>query len=157
MREARSRTGGARLEFVKISRMVVSERCFCWSSVSTRTYVAAKPFFQTFSLVNVQPGTCRDFNSARSKSAEHPASMSAPSVMSPLIPEKQSKYASFMGSFVAREVCTADEVRKRLVDSNDGAKRCQTSAIYASCGIRAPCALRRGAGCQFLFPLARRR
>src|ERR1700719_2170409 len=133
MRDARSRTGGSSGEFFKISRMVLRERCFCWSSVLTRTYVAAMPSFQTFSVVNVQPGTCRDFNSSRSKSAGQPASISAPRVMSPLIPEKQSKYASFMGSFVAREdLVWQKEVRERLIDSNDGAKRCQTLSIYSS-------------------------
>src|SRR5712692_7352350 len=55
------------------------------------------PFFQTFSADSSHPGTCNPSNSARSCSMSQPASRSAPSVMSPLMPEKQSKYASFMG------------------------------------------------------------
>src|SRR5258708_37286077 len=55
------------------------------------------PFFQTFSADSSHPGTCNPSHSARSCSMSKRASRSAPRVMSPLMPEKQSKYASFMG------------------------------------------------------------
>src|SRR5258708_1329454 len=77
--------------------MALSGRCFCLSSVFTRAHVAAMPFFHTFSAANSHPGTCRPRNSSRRRSRSQPASSNAPRVMSPLMPEKQSKYASFMG------------------------------------------------------------
>src|ERR1700756_4793821 len=55
------------------------------------------PFFQTFSADSSHPGTRSPPNSLRRCSISQPASSSAPRVMSPLMPEKQSKYASFMG------------------------------------------------------------
>src|SRR5271154_1194254 len=76
--------------------MVERLRCFCWSSLTTLTYVAAIPFFQTFSAESVQPGTSSDCSSERRYSTGQPASTRAPRVMSPLIPLKQSKYASFI-------------------------------------------------------------
>src|SRR5579864_7224690 len=97
MAEARSRTEGARFASCRIFKIALSERCFCWSSVFTRAHVAAMPFFQTFSADSSHPGTCRPRKLARSCARSQPASMSAPRVMSPLMPEKQSKYASFMG------------------------------------------------------------
>src|ERR1700754_3748946 len=54
------------------------------------------PFFQTFSALISQPGTWSDWRSARRRARSQPASRRAPSVMSPLMPEKQSKYARFM-------------------------------------------------------------
>src|ERR1041384_1047391 len=54
------------------------------------------PFFQTFSPESAQPGTFRAASSERRCSTGQPASTRAPRVMSPLMPEKQSKYASFM-------------------------------------------------------------
>src|ERR1700683_1025507 len=56
------------------------------------------PFFQTFSAESSQPGSSRVFSSSRTRATSHPASISAPSVMSPLTPEKQAKYARFIGS-----------------------------------------------------------
>src|SRR5258706_7086411 len=55
------------------------------------------PFFQTFSADRSHPKTCNPRRSARSWASSQPASSNAPRVMSPLMPEKQSKYASFMG------------------------------------------------------------
>src|SRR6266849_9428501 len=83
------------------------------------------PFFQTFSADSSHPGTCNPSNSARSCSMSMPASSSAPSVMSPLMPEKQSKYASFMG------------VRRRAVLSGPQEK-CPTGAFRyyrRRCGV----------------------
>src|SRR5215813_14211562 len=54
------------------------------------------PFFQTFSDEISHPGISRLRNCSRRRSRETPASTNAPRAMSPLIPLKQSKYASFM-------------------------------------------------------------
>src|SRR6266404_8173269 len=80
----------------KISRIAERLRCLVWSSVVTRTNVADIPFFQAFSDEMIQPGTCRPCRPERRSSSEQPASTRAPSVMSPLMPEKQSKYANFI-------------------------------------------------------------
>src|SRR5712675_1614559 len=91
------------------------------------------PFFHTFSAHSSHPGTCNPCNSPRSSSISQPASSSAPRVMSPLMPEKQSKYASFMGVRHNRgnlgaplpspqEMCPTEHF-----DSIGGAVECQIS------------------------------
>src|ERR1700736_728026 len=120
MAAARSRTGAASCGFFRISKIALRERCFCWSSVFTRAYVAAMPFFHTFSADSSHPGTCKPRNSPRKYSILQPASSSAPRVMSPLMPEKQSKYASFMG------------VRRRAVGQNR--KKCIRREHFDSIG-----------------------
>src|SRR5258707_2599715 len=81
----------------KISRIAERLRCLVWSAVVTRTNVADTPFFQTLSEEIVQPGTCRACSLERKSARSQPASTSAPSVISPLMPLKQSKYANFIG------------------------------------------------------------
>ncbi len=94
-----------------------------------RTHVAAMPLFQTFSADSSHPGTCRPRNSARSCARSQPASRSAPRVMSPLMPEKQSKYASFMG--VRRRAVSQSRkkcVRREHFDTIGGGVGCQIFA-----------------------------
>src|SRR6202048_1172934 len=131
MAAARSRTGAASCEFFRISKIALRERCFSWSSVFTRAYVAAMPFFHTFSADSSHPGTCKPRSSARKCSRSQPASSSAPRVMSPLMPEKQSKYASFMG--IRRRAVGQDRkkcVRREHFDSIGAAQECQTRATW---------------------------
>src|SRR6266478_7468435 len=128
--EARSRTEGAKWESCRICKIALSARCLCWSSVFTRTHVAAMPFFQTFSADSSHPGTDKPRNSCRSCATSQPASRSAPRVMSPLMPEKQSKYASFMGRHRAvllepQEKCPSGAFRyyrRRCGVSNPGSR-----------------------------------
>ena len=72
-------------------RMSESDRCRCGSEDSTFTCVARNPRRTTFSAEIFQPGTGSRRRCASISARLHPASTSAPRVMSPLIPEKQSK------------------------------------------------------------------